>query len=143
MAGREISIHSQNVIRCLKFLMGHLGFWHNQTYEPFCVYNENEHQAYNEIHTGEWWWKQQKEHCPQATIISILISSDKTVIRLSYGNQTLWPVYITIGNLDAKTRQFQKRPGTLLFGSIPIVYERSEDAKNKDKDLKTKIYHLA
>ncbi len=95
------------------------------------------------MHTGEWWWKQQKEHPPQATIILILISSDKTVMSLSPGDQTFWPVYITIGNLDAKTRRSQKRPGTLLQGSIPIIHERSKDANNKDKDLKTKIYHMA
>ncbi len=89
MARREISIHSQNVIRCLEFLMGHPGFWHNQTYEPSRVFNENEYQVYNEMHTNEWWWKQQKEHPPQATIIPILISSDKTVMSFSHGDQIL------------------------------------------------------
>ena len=83
------------------------------------------------------------EHPPKATIIPILFSSDKTVINLSHGDQTLWPVYITIGNLDSKTRRSQIRLGTLLLGSIPIVYERSEDGNNKDQDLKAKIYHLA
>ncbi len=61
----------------------------------------------------------------------------------SHGDQTLWPVYIIIGNLDAKTQQSQKRPGTLLLGSIFIIHERSEDANNKNKDLKVKIYHMA
>ncbi len=37
----------------------------------------------------------------------------------------------------------QNRPGTLLLGSIPIVYERAENFNNKDRDLKAKIYHLA
>ena len=143
MARREIAIHSQNVVRYLKFLMRHPGFWHNKTFEPSCIYNENEEQVNNEMHTGKWCWKQQKEHFPQATIIPILISSDKTVMSLSHGDQTLWPVYITIGNLDAKTRRSQKRLGTLLLGSIPIIHERSEDANNKDKNLKAKIYHMA
>ncbi len=64
-------------------------------------------------------------------------------MSLSHRDQTLWPVYITIGNLDAKTQQSQKQPRTLLLGSIPIVHERSEDANNKNKDLKVKIYHMA
>ncbi len=63
-------------------------------------------------------------------------------MSLSHGNQTFWPVYITIGNLDTKTRQSQKRPGTLLLSSIPIIHQQSEDANNKDKDLKFKIYHM-
>ena len=34
--------------------MGHPGFWHNQTYEPSCVFNKNEHRVYNEMHSGKW-----------------------------------------------------------------------------------------
>ena len=30
-----------------------------------------------------------------------------------------------------------------LLGSISIIHERLEDANNKDKDLKAKIYHMA
>ncbi len=95
------------------------------------------------MHTGNWWWKQQIEYPPGATIISILLLNDKTVMSLNHGDQMLWPVYITIGNLDVKTRHSQTRPGTLLLNSIPIIHERSEDGNNKDKDLKAKIYHLA
>ena len=54
MTEREILIHSQNVIRCLQFLMGYPSFLYNQTYKPSRIYNESEHQVYNEIYTGEW-----------------------------------------------------------------------------------------
>ena len=143
MARREIAIHLRNVVGCLKSLMRHPGFWHNQTFKPSCVYNKNEEQVYNEMHTGEWWWKKQTEHPLQATIIFILISSDKTIMNLSHGDQTLWPVDITIRNLNAKIWQSQKLAGPLLLGSIPIIHERSEDTNNKNKDLKAKIYHMA
>ncbi len=32
MARQEIARHSQNVFGYLEFLMGHPGFWYNQTY---------------------------------------------------------------------------------------------------------------
>ena len=64
-------------------------------------------------------------------------------MSLSHRNQTQWLVYITIKNQDVKIRQSQKRPRTLFLGSIPIIYEWSEDANNKNKDLNAKIYHLA
>ena len=89
MAGREISIHLQNMIGYLKFLIGHPGFRYKQTYEISRIFNKNEHQIYNKMHTGKWWWKQQKKHPLQATIISILISNDKTVMSLNHGDQTL------------------------------------------------------
>ena len=64
-------------------------------------------------------------------------------MNFSHGDQTLWPVYITIRKLDAKTWRFQKRPEMLFLDSIFIIHERSEDANNKNKDLKAKIYHMA
>lgn len=53
IARQEIRIHSQNVMGCLKFLIRYPGFWYNQTYEPFYVYNENEDRVYNEIYTDK------------------------------------------------------------------------------------------
>ena len=60
----------------------------------------------------------------------------------SNGDQILGPVYVTIGNLDAKTHCSQNWPRILSLGLIPIVYERAEDLNNKDRDLKAKTYHL-
>ena len=66
--------------------------------------------------------------------------SNKTVISLSHEDQVLWPVYITIDNLDAKTRWSENLPGTLLLGSLSIVHKQVEDLNNKDRDLNVKIY---
>ncbi len=123
--------------------MGHPGFWENQTYQSFRIYNQNDDRVYNEMYTGNWWQEKQKELLARAIIIPILLASDKTIMSLSHGDQVLWPVYVTTGNLDAKMRRSQNRPRTLLLGSIPIVYKRAEDSNNKDRDLKSKTYHLA
>ena len=42
IAGQEIAIPLQNVLSYIKFLMTHPGFQHNQTYEPYRIYNQNE-----------------------------------------------------------------------------------------------------
>ena len=55
IARQKIAIYSQNVIKCLEFLMRHLRFWYNQTFELSSLYNENEEQVYNEMYTGKWW----------------------------------------------------------------------------------------
>lgn len=47
-----------------------------------------------------------------------------------------------MGNKDARIQQSEKRPETLLLSSIPIIFKRSEDTNNKDKDLKAKIYQM-
>ena len=62
------------------------------------------------------------------------------VMSFSHRDQILWPVYITMGDSDTITWQSQKWLGTLLWGSISIIYELSKDINNKNKNLKTKIY---
>lgn len=54
MDEHEIAIHLQNVIGYLEFLIRHLGFWHNQIYKFSLIYNKNEDQIYNKMHTGKW-----------------------------------------------------------------------------------------
>ena len=92
---------------------------------------------------GNWWWKKQKKLPAGAIIILVLLANDKTVMSLSHEGQILWPVYITIRNLNAKTRWSQNRPTILLLSSTPIVHEQAENSNNKNKDLKAKIYYLA
>ena len=64
-------------------------------------------------------------------------------MSLSHQDQILWPIYITRDNLDAKMGLSQNRLSILLLGFILIVYKQLENSNNKDRDLKTKIYHLA
>lgn len=78
-----------------------------------------------------------------ARIFLILVANDKTVMSFRYGDQVFWPIYTTIGNLDAKLHQSQNWLGILLLGSIPIFYKQAKDLNNKNRDLKVKIYHLA
>ena len=83
------------------------------------------------------------KHPPKATIIPILLLNDKIVMSLSHRNQKLWLVYITICNLDLKTRRSQTHLGTLLLGSIPIIHRRLKNGNNRNQYLKAKIYYLA
>ena len=63
-------------------------------------------------------------------------------MSLNHKNKTLWPIYITIKNLDAKIWQSQKQAKTLLISFISIIYKQFTDTNNKSKDFKVKIYYL-
>ena len=54
MPRQKISIYLHNVVGCLKFLMDHSRFWHNQIYKSFFVFNKNENIVYNKMHTDKW-----------------------------------------------------------------------------------------
>jgi hypothetical protein len=55
-----------------------------------------------------------------------------------YGDETYWPLYISIGNIDRATRQKQTVPSSVILGQLSITKELN----NKD-DIKSHIYHLA
>ena len=55
---------------------------------------------------------------PGATIIPIIISSDKTQITL-FRNKTAYPVYLTIGNLPKSIRRKPSRQGQILLAYLP------------------------
>ena len=88
------------------------------------------------MHTGDWWWRTQEEIPDGGTIIPILLASDKTMLSLHHGDQSAWPIYITIGNLNRKTRRKQTVPGSILLGFLPITSETADDSK-------ARVYHAA
>ncbi|KAI9750296.1 MAG: hypothetical protein M4579_006529 [Chaenotheca gracillima] len=130
------SIHYRDITKVLQFLIGHKPFAENLTYAPTRGYNSNNDRVFNEMHTGDWWWRTQKALPKGATVIPLLLATDKTMLTQHHGDQSVWPVYLSIGNLDRATRRKQTRPGTVLLGFIPIVHE-------KEEGLKSEVYHAA
>ena len=55
---------------------------------------------------------------PGATIIPIIISSDKTTIT-TWGGKTAYPVYLTIGNLPKDIRRKPSHGGQILLAYLP------------------------
>ena len=52
------------------------------------------------------------------------------------GDQSAWPIYVTIGNLDQATRRKQTVPGSVLLGFLPVTSETVDDSK-------ARVYHAA
>jgi len=135
----EYKIYYRDVIEVVRFLMGHKPFKDNLTWAPIRVEDEDHTRVYNEMHTGEWWWETQSQIPIGGTIVPIILASDETVMTQHHGDLSLWPVYITIGNLDCATRKAQKRPGLLLLGLLP----RMKLGKETADEVRSEVYHLA
>ena len=60
------------------------------------------------------------KHRPGATIIPIIISSDKTQLTV-FGSRTAYPVYLTIGNLPKEIRRKPSRQAHILLGYLPTT----------------------
>jgi hypothetical protein len=133
---QENVIIYQNVIEAVKFLLGHQPFKENLVYEPVRHTKDTGDRLYSEMNTAEWWWETQLALPATSTIVPLLLATDKTLLTQHHGDTTAWPVYLTIGNLDRKTRRSQKRPGQVLLGFLPVMAKDTEDVKSQ-------VWHMA
>lgn len=69
-----------------------------------------------------------------ATIISILPVTDKTVLMKYTGDMGQWSIYLTMSNLSHKIRSSQVRPGDMIVGLISIQ-------KSDPPSIKMEIYY--
>ncbi|KAG2108065.1 uncharacterized protein F5147DRAFT_761177 [Suillus discolor] len=83
VAGEAFDVYFRDVLECVKAL------YEDPEFAPYLVFVPERHYAdkdktmrlYHDMHTGKWWWRTQKEiekEKPGATIIPIILSSDKT-----------------------------------------------------------------
>ncbi|KAI0683028.1 hypothetical protein C8Q76DRAFT_772508 [Earliella scabrosa] len=123
VADEAFEVFYRDVIECIRALYGDPEFAGLLVFAPERHYADADHtlRVYFDMHTGEWWWSTQKElekQKPGATIVPIIISSDKTQLTL-FGSKTAYPVYLTIGNLPKDIRRKPSRRGHILLAYIP------------------------
>ena len=58
---------------------------------------------------------------PNATIAPVILASDKTQLSILSGDNSAWPVYLTIGNLPKSIRRQTNQCACLLIAYLPIA----------------------
>ncbi|EKM48829.1 uncharacterized protein PHACADRAFT_70969, partial [Phanerochaete carnosa HHB-10118-sp] len=93
------------------------------------------------MHTGRWWWAAQVPRTKGATIMPVIISSDKMQLTL-FRNKVAYPVYLTIGNLPKDIRSRPSQGGQILLAYLPVL--KLEHIKNKAarRCTQANLFHL-
>ncbi|KAJ7478845.1 hypothetical protein B0H11DRAFT_1725700 [Mycena galericulata] len=131
--GEVFHLYSRDILDCVRALWGDTDFAPYLFVAPERHYIDKDKtiRMYHNMHTGKWWWATQaaveKDH-PGATIIPIIISSDKTQLTV-FGNKSAYPVYMTLGNIPKEIRRKPSRRGYVLLGYLPT--SRMKNIKNK------------
>ncbi|KIJ10756.1 hypothetical protein PAXINDRAFT_16302 [Paxillus involutus ATCC 200175] len=100
----ELWMHDPN--DCIHELMANPTFWDAVCFELQQVFDDKEGttRQYNKMWTADWWWEMQAsacEHLPAGAVVApIILASDKTSLSQFRGDQEVWPVYLTIGNIS-------------------------------------------
>ncbi|KAJ3998021.1 hypothetical protein F5050DRAFT_1798690 [Lentinula boryana] len=133
IAGQAFDLYRRDILECIQALYGNPDHCQYLCFTPERHYADADKtiRLYHDFNTGKWWWDTQKAveaDKPGATIIPVIISSDKTQITL-FRNKSAYPVYLTIGNLPKEIRRKPSQQGQILLAYLPT--SRLEHITNK------------
>ncbi|KAF9782655.1 hypothetical protein BJ322DRAFT_1100637 [Thelephora terrestris] len=145
-AGEEVKFFSRDIIDCIKELYGRHDFVPHLKFKPERHYADADQtiRIYGDMHTGRWWWKIQKaveSRIPGATILPVIISSDKTQVT-SFGGKSVYPVYVTIGNIP---KDIQRKPSThaqALLAYLPVSTLDQIDSATSRRRAVPNLFHF-
>ncbi|KIL56888.1 hypothetical protein M378DRAFT_16692 [Amanita muscaria Koide BX008] len=105
--------------------------------------NEGQQRIYHDMNTGKWWWKMQEvleAQKPGATVIPIILSSDRTQIT-RFGTKTVYPVYMTIGNIPKFIRRKPSHRAQILIAYLPNTKLKHITNKASRRRTLSNLFH--
>lgn len=146
LANETYEVYFRNILECAQSLYGNPEFASHLIFKPEKHFRKGtKTRLYHDMHTGRWWWTVQKEvehNEPGATIIPIIIASDKTKVTL-FGNKSAYPVYMTIGNIPKEIRRKPSRQAWILLGYIPVTKLSQVSVKASRRRALLNLTHAA
>ncbi|KAI1793586.1 hypothetical protein LXA43DRAFT_971911 [Ganoderma leucocontextum] len=110
VAGEPQEVFFRDILQCVEALWGDPEFAPILLLVPECHYADTDHTVHKELEREKL----------GATVIPIIISSDKTQLTL-FGNKTAYPIYMTLGNLPKDVRCKPLRCGQILLAYLPTT----------------------
>ncbi|KAG8769490.1 hypothetical protein FRC12_004934 [Ceratobasidium sp. 428] len=117
-----LDLWKRDIVAMIRHLLTDPRFIPHTRYAPEKHYDSKTRQnrVYDEMWSAKWWWQIQNLLGKYATVVPIILSTDKTKLTVFSGNQKAWPVYMTIGNISRNIRRCPSERATLLIGYIPV-----------------------
>lgn len=162
--GIKFDVYYRDVIACIRALFADKAFAPYLLFAPERHYTDETRQnrLYHDMHTGKWWWTTQvsvyfraifcplidviKEKLearrPGATIIPVIIASDKTQVAL-FAGKSMYPVYITIGNIPKELRRKVSKGAQILLAYLPTTQLEHVTNQAAKRRMLANIFHKA
>ena len=163
IGGEKLEFYCRDALDCIRSIYGDPQFAQDLVFAPERHYTSRERTSrlYNEMYTCDWWWTVQvrklqlclneivtdtlcqtilESRQPGATIVPLIVSSDKTLLTLFRG-KTAYPIYMTIGNIPKDIRRKPSRQAQLLIGYIPTTKLEVNPNKTARRRALANLFH--
>ncbi|KAG1760002.1 hypothetical protein EDD22DRAFT_1044069 [Suillus occidentalis] len=118
----DLELWLRNPVDCIRELMSNPEFDQGVSYVPERVFadEEGKTRVFDEMWTGDWWWEMQHRLPKGAVVAPVILASDKTSLSQFRGDQEVWPVYLTLGNISKDIRRQPSKRAAILIAYLPI-----------------------
>ncbi|KAJ7444241.1 hypothetical protein B0H11DRAFT_2342850 [Mycena galericulata] len=162
VGGEAYDVYFRDILECVKALFGDPEFAAHLKVSPERHYADEDQtvRLYHDMHTGKWWWATQvslrsmpdallltmlvkrelEKKKKGATVIPIIISSDKTLLTL-FRNRTAYPVYLSIGNIPKDIRRKPSRQAQILLAYLPTSKLEHITVKASRRRILANLFH--
>ncbi|KIJ08909.1 hypothetical protein PAXINDRAFT_17990 [Paxillus involutus ATCC 200175] len=119
----DVELWMRDPIDCIRELMANPTFRDAMCFEPQRVFDDKQGtmRRYDKMWTADWWWEMQGRLPAGAAVAPIILASDKTSLSQFRGDQEVWPVYLTVGNISKDVRHQPSKHACVLLGYLPTT----------------------
>jgi hypothetical protein len=93
------TLYHRDIFKCIQFLWAHFPFQVHLDFEPGRLTDSEIRRIYSAITTGHCSWDIHHQLPAAGTIVPVICTSDKSHLINFSGDQHVWPLYFTIGNI--------------------------------------------
>ncbi|KAG9088545.1 hypothetical protein FRC06_001978, partial [Ceratobasidium sp. 370] len=138
-----VHLWMRDIIELVRYLIGDRRFMEDMRFAPERHFTSEARttRVYDQMWSGDWWWRIQNLLGEHATVAPIVLAADKTQLTRFSGNKSAWPVYLTIGNISKEIRKQPSERATLLVGFIPVNALTNITNKTRRQELGWQLFH--
>ncbi|KAJ3476559.1 hypothetical protein NLI96_g11070 [Meripilus lineatus] len=116
-------MYSRDILKCIRVLYGNPAFAEEMAYAPEKHFSDIGmiHRMFSEMHICDWWDEVQAELPEGSTIVPVIFATDKTQVTQFNGSTSMYPLYMTIGNIPKATRRRPSRHAWILVAYLPTA----------------------
>ncbi|QRW11994.1 Zn-finger protein [Ceratobasidium sp. AG-Ba] len=120
---RRHTVRFRSVLEAVRHLIGARRFKDSMRYAPERHWT-SQHKTcrlYDEMWSGDWWWRTQYGIRDRfGTVVPLIVSSDETQLTNNPNGPKAHPLYLSIGNISKSIRRRPTKHAMLLIGYLPV-----------------------